>query len=242
MNEYRTWQRLLSEFVGTALLVFVGVGSVPALAIARAGEPFTGAELGIIALAFGTIVMAVVYVFGYISGAHINPAVTVALAATRKFPWREVPGYVLAQVLGATIGAFAIVAALGRVASDEGLGIAASSAEIPFWQMFAAEAIGTFVLVLVVFGLIHRRAAPGMAGIAIGFTVFAVIVTIGAVTGGSINPARNTGPMLVQTLLGGEVAWEQWPVYVIAQLVGGVVAGALFAALSRTPSDREERV
>ena len=237
MDENRMWQRLAAEFLGTAFLVFVGVGSVPALAMARGDQPFTGSELGFISLSFGAVVIGTVYVFGYISGNHINPAVTVALAATGKFPWRDVPGYLGAQVLGAVAGSFAIIAVLNQHASELGLGVAAYG-DIPVWQAFTAEFIGTFILVFTVFGVIHRKAAPGFAGIVIGFIVFAAIIPVAPVTGASINPARTTGPMLVQSLMGGTVQWEQWPVYVIAELAAGVAAGLLFGLISRTQADR----
>jgi glycerol uptake facilitator protein len=237
MDENRMWQRLAAEFLGTAFLVFVGVGSVPALAIARGDQPFTGSELGFISLSFGAVVIGTVYVFGYISGNHINPAVTVGLAATGKFPWRDVPGYLGAQVLGAIAGSFAIIAVLGQKASELGLGVAAYG-DIPVWQAFTAEFIGTFLLVFTVFGVIHRKAAPGFAGIVIGFIVFAAIIPVAPVTGASINPARTTGPMLVQSLMGGTVHWEQWPVYVIAEIAAGVAAGLLFGLISRTQADR----
>ena len=237
MDENRSWQKLAAEFLGTAFLVFIGVGSVPALAMARGSEPFTGSELGFISLSFGAVVIGTVYVFGYISGNHINPAVTVALAATGKFPWRDVPGYLIAQVLGAVAGSCAIIGVLGQKASDLGLGVAAYG-DIPVWQAFTAEFIGTFILVFTVFGVIHRKAAPGFAGIVIGFVVFAAIVPVAPATGASINPARTTGPMLVQQLMGGTVAWEQWPVYVIAELAAGVAAGLLFGLISRTQADR----
>ncbi|MAP63692.1 MAG: aquaporin family protein [Microbacterium sp.] len=237
MDEYRTWQKLAAEFLGTAFLVFVGVGSVPALAMVNGTQPFSGADLGFISLAFGLVVVATVYVFGYISGNHINPAVTVGLAITGKFPWREVPGYLIAQVLGAILGAFGIVGVLGMTASDLGLGIAAYG-DIPVWQAFTAEFVGTFLLVFTVFGVIHRKAAPGFAGIVIGFIVFAAIIPVAPATGASINPARTTGPMIVQSLLGGEVLWEQWPVYVAAELLAGIAAAALFTVIARTEADR----
>lgn len=238
MDENRTWQKLAAEFLGTAFLVFVGVGSVPALALARGGEPFTGAELGVISLAFGTIVVATVYTFGYISGNHINPAVTLGLAVTGKFPWREVPGYLIAQVLGATLGALAIVGVLGMAASDVGLGVAAYG-DIPWYQAFIAEFVGTFILVFTVFGVIHRKAVPGFAGLVIGLVVFAAIIPVAPATGASINPARTTGPMLIQQILGGEVHWEQFPVYIVAELLAGVVAGLLFGLISKTDADKK---
>ncbi len=238
MDDNRLWQRLAAESLGTAFLVFIGAGSVPATLIVNGDQPFTMASLGFISLAFATVVVVTVYVFGYISGNHINPAVTVALAVTGKFSWKEVPGYLLPQLVGAVAGSFVIVGALGARASELGLGIATYGEGVPVWQAFTAEFIGTFILVFTVFGVIHRKAAPGFAGIAIGFVVFAVIIPVAPATGASINPARTSGPMLVQQMLGGTVAWEQWPVYVGAELLAGVLAGLLFGAVSRTQSDR----
>lgn len=237
MDVNSRWQQLAAEFLGTAFLVFVGVGSVPATLIVNGDAPFTMADLGMISLAFGTIVMVTVYVFGYISGNHINPAVTVGLALSGDFPWRRVPEYIAAQVLGAIAGAFAIVGVLGTAASDVGLGIAAYG-DIPWYQAFFAEFIGTFILVFAVFGVVYRRAAAGWAGLAIGLVVFAAIIPVAPTTGASINPARTTGPMLVQQILGGEVSWEQWPVYVGAELLAGLAAAALFAVVAHTAKDR----
>ncbi len=205
MDENTRWQKLAAEFLGTAFLVFVGVGSVPALLIVNDanGSTFSGSDLGIISLAFATIVIVTVYVFGYIGGNHINPAVTFGLAATGKFPWSEVPAYVAAQVAGAVAGAFTIVGVLGTKASDFGLGVAAYGDAIPWYQAFFAEFIGTFLLVFAVFGVIYRKAAPGWAGLAIGMVVFAAIIPVAPTTGASINPARTTGPMLVQQIMGG---------------------------------------
>jgi glycerol uptake facilitator protein len=239
MDENTRWQKLAAEFLGTAFLVFVGVGSVPALLIVNDanGSTFSGSDLGIISLAFATIVIVTVYVFGYISGNHINPAVTLGLAATRKFPWAEVPSYLAAQVLGAVAGAFAIVGVLGDKASDLGLGVATYGDSIPWYQAGFAEFIGTFLLVFAVFGVIYRKAAPGWAGLAIGMVVFAAIIPVAPTTGASINPARTTGPMLVQQILGGDVSWEQWPVYVGAELLAGVAAALVFGLVAHTAQD-----
>jgi glycerol uptake facilitator protein len=127
-------QKWLAEALGTGFLVFIGAGSIPAtLILANAGDaPFTMADLGMISFAFMLVIVGMVYALGHISGCHINPAVTVALAATGKFPWREVPGYVAAQVAGAVAGAFAIVGTLGKTASDLGLGMTTYSADTPW--------------------------------------------------------------------------------------------------------------
>src|SRR5437016_2984478 len=108
LDETSLAQRLTAEVIGTAFLVFIGVGSVPATLIVNGKAPFTMADLGMISLAFATIVVATVYALGHVSGNHINPAVTLGLAASGKFPWSQVPRYIAAQVVGATVGALAI--------------------------------------------------------------------------------------------------------------------------------------
>src|SRR6187431_3641549 len=118
LDETNLFQRLGAEAIGTAFLVFIGVGSVPATLIVNGDAPFTMADLGVISLAFGTVVVATVYALGHISGNHINPAVTLGLAVSGKFPWRQVPGYVSAQAAGAVLGAAAIIGVLGKKASD----------------------------------------------------------------------------------------------------------------------------
>src|SRR5690348_13622170 len=122
-----------------------------ALPIFNGSAPFTMADLGVISLAFGTVVVATVYALGHVGGNHINPAVTLGLAVTGKFPWAEVPAYIAAQVAGAIAGSGAILAVLGGKASDVGLGVA-NYGDISWTQAFAAEFIGTFVLVFTVFG------------------------------------------------------------------------------------------
>jgi glycerol uptake facilitator protein len=190
-----------------------------------------------ISLAFGTVVVATVYALGHIGGNHINPAVTLGLAVSGKFPWRQVPAYVAAQAAGAVLGSAAILGVLGQKASDVGLGVASYSS-ISWTQAFIAEFVGTFILVFTVFGVIHRKAAAGFAGIAIGLVVFAVIIPVAPATGASINPARTFGPMLVQQLAGGQVKWGQLPVYLAAELLAGVAAALLYGVLARTPADR----
>jgi glycerol uptake facilitator protein len=237
-DENKLWQKLTAELLGTAFLVFVGVGSVPALALVRGDTPFTGADLGFISLSFALVVVVTVYVFGYVSGNHINPAVTLGLAVTGKFPWRLVAPYMIAQVVGAVVGAVLIIGVMGMKASELGLGVAAYGPDTPWFQAFFAEFVGTFLLVFAVFGVIYRKAAPGWAGLAIGFVVFAAIIPVAPVTGASINPARTIGPMLVQQIAGGTVAWEQLPVYLGAELLAGVAAAFAFGVIAHTAADR----
>jgi len=237
MDEPSLVQQLTAEMIGTAFLVFVGVGSVPATLIVNGDAPFTMADLGMISFAFGTIVVATVYALGHISGNHINPAITLGLAVTGKFPWSKVPAYLGAQLVGATLGAVAILGVLGMKASDVGLGVAAYGQGVGGWQAFVAEFVGTFILVFTVFGVIHRKAAAGFAGLAIGLVVFAAIIPVAPATGASINPARTFGPMLVQQLAGGSVHWSQLPVYLLAELSAGVAAAVIYVLLSRTRAD-----
>src|SRR5438034_3468896 len=149
MEENTRPQMLAAELLGTALLVFIGVGAVPATLIVNGNAPFTMADLGMISFAFGTVVIATVYALGHVSGNHINPAVTVALAVTGKFPWREVPGYVAAQVAGAVAGASAIYLTLGKAATVAAGGGVTAYSTAGFGRGMLVEALGTFILVFV---------------------------------------------------------------------------------------------
>jgi glycerol uptake facilitator protein len=176
---------------------------------------------------------------GHISGCHINPAVTVALAATGKFPWKDVPGYLGAQAVGATIGAFTIFGVLGDQAKDLGLGVASFNPDtVSYLRAIFAEGVGTFLLVFVVFGVIDRRAPAGWAGLAIGFVVFAAIIVVAPATSASINPARTFGPMVALQALGGDVLWNQLPAYWIGEFVGGTLAAMAYLGMARTAVDR----
>ena len=236
MEENSFRQKLLAEVFGTGFLVFIGVGSVPAtLLVLGKDHPFTMADLGIISFAFALIVIAMVYAIGHISGCHINPAVTVALAVTRKFPWKDVPAYIGAQIVGAILGSLAIIGVLGKVAGKSlGLGVAAFHAGVGYPRATFAEFIGTFLLVFTVFGVFDRRAPAGWAGLAIGFVVFAAIIVVAPATSASINPARTIGPMVVLQGAGGSVAWSQIWAYLVGELAGGVLAGLAYTAMAAT--------
>lgn len=228
-------QRWLAEAFGTGFLVFIGAGSVPATLILGNGNkvPFSMADLGMISFAFMLVIVGMVYAIGHISGCHINPAVTVALAATGKFPWREVPGYVLAQAVGATAGALAIVGTLGKTAADLGLGMTTYGDSTPWARATFAELIGTALLAFVIFGVIDGRSVPGWAGLAIGSIVFAIIIVVGPATGAALNPARYLGPMLVGEAFDATVAWSQLPAYFIGEFLGAVLGAAAYLSLAR---------
>src|SRR5699024_4579540 len=144
-----------------------------------------------------------------------------------------------AQLLGGVAGAAAIIGVLGMQASDLGLGVAQYTAPVGHSQAFFAEFVGTFILVFTVVGVIHRKAPAGFAGLAIGLVVFAVIIPVAPATGASINPARTFGPMLIQQVAGGEVLWQQLPVYLSAELLAGVAATVSYRFLTRPPHDQE---
>jgi glycerol uptake facilitator protein len=229
MNEHSLAQRLTAEFIGTGLLVFVGAGSVPAMiTLTSEASPFSGAEVGMVALAFGLIVTAMVYSIGKVSGCHINPAVTFALAATRRFPWAEVPQYWAAQVAGAVGGALAIWASFGSRAFDfgAGFGVVDFNGAVTSWgsAMFV-EALGTGILLFTILGIVDSRSPAGWAGLVIGLAVVAIIITTGPITNASINPARALGPLLVSHANDSFHNWtEQLLAYIPANLIGATVA------------------
>ena len=228
-------RKVVAEFVGTAALVVCGPGTAAATAIiARStGVAFSMAQLGVIALAFMMVIIAMIYTIGHISGCHINPAVTLALAAARKTAWTDVPGYLAAQFTGAIAGALAIWAILEQPGLDAGLGVL-SYHPGHTRAAFCAELIGTFLLVLVVFGTTtDSRATPGWYGLAIPAVVFAVITVTGPVTGAALNPARYLGPMIARAVLGAGhgLPWHQTPVYLTATFTAGLLAAATYAFL-----------
>src|SRR6201987_1683756 len=236
-----TTQKLLAEALGTAFLVFVGAGSAAGTGVIAAGTkvPFSMAQLGMISFAFMLVIVGAVYAIGHISGGHINPAVTLALAVSGKFGWREVPGYIAAQLVGATVGAAAIFLTLGRAATvAAGGGVTSyNSASMGFGRASLIEAIGTFMLVFVIFGVIDHRAVPGWAPMAIGAVVFAIIIIVGPATGAAINPARYLGTFFMQDAFGGTVSWAQVPAYLIGEFVGGVVGALAYVGIARVRSD-----
>src|SRR5881296_3571902 len=204
---YSIRQRFLAEVLGTAALVLVGPGSVIAtLTLAGKAVPaVTEADLLGISFAFGFIITALVYAIGKVSGCHINPAVTFALAVTKKFPWREVPMYWGSQLVGGIAGGMAMWATFGHRAIDLGYGFGVVNFDhsVTSWgsAMFA-EAIGTAILMFTILGIVDSRSPAGWAGLVIGLVVVAIIITTGPVTNASINPARGIGPLLISDLNG----------------------------------------
>jgi glycerol uptake facilitator protein len=225
-------RRLSAEAIGTGILVLFGAGSVVAALTLGDGD-LDYAGLGMVAITFALAVALAIYAFGNTSGAHINPAVTVSLAAVGRFPWSEVPAYIGAQLAGGLVGAALIWAAFGGDAIDLGTGQTSIADGTNYLQAIVAEAIGTFLLVTAIMALaVDKRAPGGWAGLMIGLAVAAAILLIGPITGGSLNPARTFGPLVVSTIGGGDTFWGDLPAYVIGPLIGGVVAAMAYDAVA----------
>lgn len=194
-------RRSVAEAVGTFFLVLIGPGAVMV-------DAYSGGALGHVgvALSFAFVVAAMVYALGHISGAHINPAVTVAFALARRFPRRDVLPYVGAQCAGAVLASFLARLALGPVG---GLGATRPASALPLGAAFGVEWVLSFGLMLVVMAVAtDERVAGGFAGIAVGLTVGFEAMAGGPLTGASMNPARSLGPAVAG---GGWVAhWIYW--------------------------------
>ena len=233
---YSLTQRGLAEAFGTAVLVLVGPGSVVAtLTLAGKATPaVTEADLLGISFAFGFIITALVYAIGKVSGCHINPAVTFALAATRRIPWKELPVYWVAQFVGALVGALAIWATFGHQAIVLGMGQTAFGDSTSYLAAAFSELVGTGLLLFAILGIVDSRSPNDLAGLVIGGAVVAIILIFGPVTGASLNPARALGPELVSAIAGGTTHWAQYiPVYLVPGLVGAALATFAYDFLAK---------
>ncbi|MBR4396469.1 MAG: aquaporin family protein [Methanobrevibacter sp.] len=235
-------KKFIAELLGTFFLVFFGTGA--AVVTLLISDDLGTAGIGLlgglgdwiaIALAFGLTVMICIYVFGKISGAHLNPAVTIGLLVTKNISLIDSVYYIVAQVIGACLGSLLLFVCLGAPAvTIGGLGATAPGLGVSYIQAMIAECIGTFFLMLVVMGVaVDEKAEPGFAGITIGMTVATVIVVLGAFTGASINPARTFGPYLMDTLLGGANLWAYFPIYLVGPIVGAVLAALAYVYIAK---------
>lgn len=214
----------VAEAIGTFVLVFVGTAVATAATLDKA---IAGAPLGSIAvaLAFGLALVALVSALGHVSGAHLNPAVTLGLAATGKFPWKYAPAYVAAHVAGACVASLAVWSIFGDAARDvAGLAATAPAAGVSVGRAFACEAIVTFILVLVVVSVATDARSPAAAAApAVGAALAAAVLVGGPLSGGAVNPARAFGPMLVAGRFP-----DGWWLYALAPVLGGVLAALLY--------------
>lgn len=216
----------VAELVGTFILVFGGTAVAVGAILSR---PTAGAAYDslAIALAFGLALVAVVAAVGHVSGAHVNPAVTLGMAAAGKFPWKFTPVYIGAQLVGAVLAALATWLTFGGPGRVEASLAATYPAQgVGDLQAFLVEILITFILVFVVMAVAtDDRAQAAIAPVAVGFALALGVFIAGPVTGGAVNPARALGPMLVAGDL--TSAW----LYILGPIIGGVLAALLYDRL-----------
>jgi len=241
-------KKLLAEFIGTFALVFLAVGAaVSGIGAARDATatadfivPASG-TLGI-AIAFGFVLMCLAYAIGGISGCHVNPAVTIAMLVAKKISPALGGLYMVAQVLGAIVGAAALklmVTSFGVKDTTGGLGTNGYGKNITMGGAFFLEVILTALFVFVILMVTDKWAVQSMAGVAIGVSLVAVHIIGIPLDGTSVNPARSLGPALFN---GGDSLSQVW-LFIVAPLVGGVVAAGLWMVTRDTnPDDDNEAI
>ncbi|HXP47984.1 MAG TPA: aquaporin Z [Terriglobales bacterium] len=223
-------KKLAAEFIGTFWLVFGGCGA----AVLDAAFPQLGIGFLGVAFAFGLTVMTMVYCIGHISGAHLNPAVSVGLAVSKRFPTAELVPYIIAQVLGGILGSAALyIIASGKEGFQLSGGFASngyglhSPGGYSLLACLVAEVVLTFMFVLIIHGATDRRAPAGFAGIAIGLGLTLIHLVGIPVTNTSVNPARSTGPAV---FVGGWAIHQLW-LFWLAPIIGGAIAGLVYSGL-----------
>jgi aquaporin Z len=224
-------KRLGAECLGTFSLVLGGCGA----AVLSAAFPNFGIGFVGVALAFGLAQLTMCYTIGHISGAHINPAVTIGLATGGRFPWREVMPYIIAQVVGAIIASAVLYEIASGISSfslaggfaSDGYG-AHSPGGYDLHACFICEVAMTFLFVFIVLGATDRLAASGFAGVAIGMGLALVHLISIPVTNTSVNPARSTGPAL---FAGGWAIHQLW-LFWLAPIIGGLIAGVVYPRIT----------
>ncbi len=227
MSEIKPYKKYVAEMFGTLVLVLMGCGSAV----------LAGGDIGFVGIsfAFGLAVLAMVYAIGGVSGCHINPAITIAMLASRRIGVKDAGMYIVAQCIGAVAGAGLIYSiAIGKPGYSlalNGLGQngydAASPGGFNMMSAFVAEVVLTFVFLLVVLGSTSELAPKGFAGIAIGLSLVLIHLVSIPVTGTSVNPARSLGPAL---LVGGTALNQLW-LFWVAPIIGGLLAAAVWKIL-----------
>ncbi|HKK39142.1 MAG TPA: aquaporin Z [Cryomorphaceae bacterium] len=233
-------KKLIAEFIGTFWLVLGGCGS----AVLAASFPELGIGFVGVSLAFGLTVVTMAYAIGHISGCHLNPAVSLGLWAGGRFSGKELPPYILAQLLGATAGAGALyLIASGQPGFELG-GFAANGygAYSPGgYGMVAAlvcEVVMTFIFLMVILGATHSKAPAALAGLAIGLCLTLIHLISIPVTNTSVNPARSTS----QAIFVGDWAVGQLWLFWVAPIAGALIAGVVYKYLSPEVSDTQIKV
>jgi len=229
----------MGELLGTMILIILGDGVVANVILNKT----KGSNSGLIVIATGWAFAVAIpaLIFGAISGAHFNPALTIALAAIGKFAWADVPTYIIAQFIGAILGATIVWlhyyphwAATEDKATK--LGVFCTAPAIKNTPAnFLSEFIGTFILVFGILGLGTVNMAPGVGTLSVGFLILVIGVSLGGTTGYAINPARDLGPRIAHAILPiagkGDSDWGYSWIPVIAPICGALVAALLFHAI-----------
>lgn len=228
-------KKYAAELIGTFWLTFAGCGS----AVLAAAFPQVGIGLLGVAFTFGLSVVTMAFAIGHISGCHLNPAVTVGLAAGGRFPSSQIVPYIIAQVLGAILGAAVLyVIASGKAGFDLAGGFASngygdhSPGKYGLMAGFVCEVVMTAMFLFVIMGATHGKAPAGFAPLAIGFALVMIHLVSIPVTNTSVNPARSTAPAL---FVGGWAVQQLW-LFWVAPLIGGVLGGVIYRWLSDEPT------
>jgi len=224
-------QKPIAEFIGTFTLVFFGCG---AAVIGGMGSGPTAINVLGIAFAFGLSIVAMAYGIGPVSGCHVNPAVSFGVFVAGRMSSSDLISYVIAQVLGAIVGALALYLILSGKASgwtgglgQDGWG-AGYLGEYSTLSAFLFEAIATFIFLVCILGVTQEGAPSHLAGLAIGLTLVVIHIVGINVDGVSVNPARSIGPALVGMASNAKAVGQLW-LFIIAPLIGAGAAGLLFA-------------
>jgi aquaporin Z len=229
-------KRAVTEAIGTFWLVLVGAGS----AVLAAGFPQFGIGFFGVAFAFGVVVLCLAYAIGHVSGCHLNPAVSIGLAVGGRFDWKDVPAYIVAQVIGATAGGgilyeIAHTAAAGFDAhagfASQGYGLH-SPGGYSLFSCLLAEVVMTCLFLMVILGATDTRAPKGFAPIAIGFALTLAHIICIPVTNASINPARSTGTAL---FCGGWAISQLW-LFWLAPILGGIIGALTYNFIAKEPA------
>ena len=226
----------LAEAIATYGLVFFGPLSI-IMAISSFGESLTTQSVLFIALAHGGAIGLMIYTFGHISGAHINPAVTIPMMITRKIGITDGIGYIASQLIGAVAAAATLKIILPELGAKVNFGTQGGPSELLNKSIsagFAVEAILTFFLVVVIFmTAVHKKASPGWHGFTIGGMIFLIHLVGVPLTGASVNPARTFGPALISGF------WEFHWMYWAAPILGGIIAGLIMNYVYVNKTEKE---
>ncbi|MDM0067208.1 aquaporin Z [Variovorax sp. J31P207] len=232
--EHSTFKKLSAEFIGTFWLVFGGCGS----AVLAAAFPGLGIGFVGVSLAFGLTVLTGAYALGPVSGGHFNPAVSVGLVVAGRFRAAELPGYIVAQVLGAIAAAFVLYAiATGKPGAEIG-GFATngfgehSPGGFGFKAALLTEVVLTAIFLIVILGATARNSAAGFGGLAIGLCLTLIHLISIPVTNTSVNPARSTGPALFGPAIAVDQLWLFWVAPIMGAVIGAVIYKLLLASAS----------